>query len=201
VPHIYHRGPAQDDLYALFRLQARRARCDLSSCIDLAHPLALSERRRRALKKAQRAGITLEEGVPLIVEIWPVLEHHLAQRHGAQPVHSAAQMLDLAQRFPEQIRVVAACHEKRVIAGAVLFVAAPVVHAQYIASSELGHELSALDLVFQHQIQAARDMNARFFDFGISNEDQGRSLNNGLHRFKCEFGAGGVVYEHYEVTL
>jgi predicted N-acyltransferase len=195
------RGPAQDDLYALSRLHAHRVRCDLSSCIDLAHPLALSERRRRALKKAQRAGIALEQGAHFIAELWPVLEHNLAQRHGAQPVHGAVQMQELAQRFPDRIRVVVARHEKRVIAGAVLFIAAPVVHTQYIASSELGHELSALDLVFQHQIQAARDMNARFFDFGISNEDQGRVLNEGLHRFKSEFGAGGVVHEHYEVAL
>ena len=31
VPHIYHHAPAQDDLYALFRLGAKRVRCDLSS--------------------------------------------------------------------------------------------------------------------------------------------------------------------------
>ena len=45
VPHIYQRAPAQDDLYALFRLDARRVRCELSSCITLAHPLPVSERR------------------------------------------------------------------------------------------------------------------------------------------------------------
>src|SRR5713101_8013590 len=33
VPYIYHRAPSNDDLYALFRLGARRYRCDLSSTI------------------------------------------------------------------------------------------------------------------------------------------------------------------------
>ena len=201
VPHIYHHAPAQDDLYALFRLGAKRVRCDLSSCIDLAHPLPVSERRRRALKKAQRAGLTLDTGAHLADELWPVLEANLAQRHGQKPVHSLPEMRMLLERFPQAIRVHVARLEKQVIAGTVLFIAGRVRHTQYIASNALGHETGALDLVFDRQIQEARDMNAQFFDFGISNEDGGRSLNLGLHRFKSEFGAGGAVHEFYEIDL
>ena len=201
VPHIYQRAPAQDDLYALFRLDAKRVRCDLSSCIDLAHPLPISERRRRALKKAQRAGLTLETGAPLADELWPVLEANLAQRHDQKPVHSLAQIRLLLERFPQAIRIHVARLEKQVIAGTVLFIAGAVSHTQYIASNALGHETGALDLVFDQQIREARAMNCDHFDFGISNEDQGRSLNLGLHRFKSEFGAGGVVHEFYEIDL
>lgn len=201
VPHIYHRAPAQDDLYALFRLDAKRVRCDLSSCIDLAHPLPTSERRRRALKKAQRAGLTLETGAHLAEELWPVLEANLTQRHGQKPVHSLAEIRLLLERFPQAISITVARLEKQAIAGTVLFIAGAVCHTQYIASNALGHETGALDLVFDRQIQEARDLNAQFFDFGISNEDGGRSLNEGLHRFKSEFGAGGVVHEFYEIDL
>ncbi len=201
VPHIYQRAPAQDDLYALFRLDAKRVRCDLSSCIDLAHPLPVSERRRRALKKAQRAGLTLEAGAPLVADLWPVLEANLAERHDQKPVHSLAEIQLLLERFPQAIRICVARLEKQAIAGTVLFIAGGVCHTQYIASNALGHETGALDFVFDRQIQEARDMRARFFDFGISNEDGGRSLNEGLHRFKSEFGAGGVVHEYYEIDL
>jgi lipid II:glycine glycyltransferase (peptidoglycan interpeptide bridge formation enzyme) len=45
------------------------------------------------------------------------------------------------------------------------------------------------------------DLGARYFDFGISNEQEGRILNEGLYRFKVSFGAGGVVHEFYEVEL
>jgi len=56
LPFIYGTMPAQDDLYALFRLGAQRVRCDLSCSIDLvAARRPLSERRRRGLKKAQAA--------------------------------------------------------------------------------------------------------------------------------------------------
>lgn len=201
VPHIYHRAPVQDDLYALFRLDAKRVRCDLSSCIDLAHPLPVSERRRRALKKAQRAGLTLESGTHLADDLWPVLEANLAERHGQKPVHTLAEIQLLLERFPQAIQITVARLEKQVIAGTVLFIAGGVCHTQYIASNALGHETGALDLVFDRQITQARDMKAQFFDFGISNEDGGRSLNEGLHRFKSEFGAGGVVHEFYEIDL
>ena len=201
VPHIYHRAPAQDDLYALFRQGARRVRCELSSCIDLAHPLPVSERRRRALKKAQRAGLTLDSGAHLADELWPVLEANLAERHGQKPVHSLAQIRLLLERFPQAIGITVARLEKQAIAGTVLFITGGVCHTQYVASNALGHETGALDLVFDRQITEAREMKAQFFDFGISNEDAGRSLNQGLHRFKSEFGAGGVVHEYYEIDL
>ena len=201
VPHIYHRAPAQDDLYALFRLDARRVRCDLSSCITLAHPLPVSERRRRSLKKAQRAGLRLESGAHLLGELWPVLQANLAERHGQQPVHSLAEISALAGLFPQAVGVAVARLEKQVVAGTVLFIAGPVTHTQYIASNALGHAAGALDFVFDAQIREARDRQALYFDFGNSNEEQGRALNLGLHRFKSEFGAGGVVHEHYEIDL
>ena len=130
-----------------------------------------------------------------------MVEDNLARAHGLKPVHRLAEIVTLADRFPQQIRCVVATHDKQVIAGLVLYLTPTAVHAQYIASSEAGQALHALDLLFDRAIDDALAMNARFFDFGISTVEQGRVLNVGLHRFKAEFGAGGVVHEHYEVTL
>ena len=201
VPYIYALAPAQDDVYALYRLDAQRVRCDLTSCIDLAHPLPRSERRRRGLKKAQRANLAVESGVDQLDALWPVIEENLARSHGLQPVHTLAQMQVLATRFPRHIACRVARHEKRVVAGLVLFVTPRVTHAQYIASSEEGQALCALDLLFDHAIGEAQVMQQRYFNFGVSTEDGGRMLNEGLHRFKSEFGTGGVVHEHHEVML
>lgn len=201
VPHIYALAPAEDDLWALFRLDARRVRCDLSNCIDLTHRLPPSERRRRALKKAREAGLAIEQGAAHLARLWPVVEDNLARAHDLRPVHRLADIETLADRFPRQVQCVVATHEMQVIAGLVLYLTPRVVHAQYIASSETGQALHALDLLFDHAIDDARAMNARFFDFGISTVEQGRVLNEGLHRFKAEFGAGDIVHEHYEVAL
>lgn len=200
VPHIYALAPAQDDLYALFRLGAERVRCDLSSCIDLAHRLPTSDRRRRALRKAHEAGLAIAHGNDRLAALWPVLEDNLARAHGLKPVHTRAEIETLADRFPLQLRCLVALHQQQVVAGLVIYRTPRVTHAQYIAASERGQALHALDLLFQRAIDDAQQDGARYFDFGISTVEQGRVLNEGLHRFKSEFGAGGVVHEHYEVT-
>lgn len=201
VPTMYQRAPAQDDLYALFRLRSACVRSDLASCIELAHPLPRSERRARGLKKAQRAGLSIEAGAGALAELWPVLTDNLQRAHGLKPVHDLGQITLLQQRFPQQIQVRVARAEKRVVAGLVLFMTHKCTHAQYIASNAEGQSMGALDLLFDAAIVEARAAGATFFDFGNSSEEQGRVLNEGLHRFKSEFGAGGVVHEHHEIQL
>jgi len=201
LPHIYHRSPAQDDLYALFRVGAQRTSCNLASCIDLAHSLELSERRRRGLTKANKAGLHYASGMEHAPALWSVLEQNLRDKHGSSPTHNLDQILDLAQRFPEYINFEVAVDGADVVAGCVVFVIGAVRHLQYIASSEVGQAQSALDGLFNALIQRARTDCARYFDFGTSNEEHGRVLNEGLYRFKSEFGGGGVAYECYELDL
>lgn len=200
IPHIYTKAPAQDDLYALFRLGAQRVRCDLSCTIDLANRQAPSERRRRGLKKAQKA-VTLSSDPALLGELWAVIAQNLARKHDARPVHTLGELALLIDRFPAQITIRCALLEGRVEAGVVFFNSSYVWHAQYIAASERGYEVSALDAVFDAAITAARATGARYFDFGISNEDDGKLLNDGLYRFKAEFGGGGVAHEFWEIEL
>lgn len=199
VPHIYHRVPGQDDLYALFRLNARRYRCDLSCTIDFARREAPSSRRIRAAKQATKNGIQVETGANLAPRLWAVLEENLAEKHGVKPVHSLAEILQLEALFPSNVEFVAGLHDGAVVAGVVLFRTERVSHAQYIASSSSGAKLHALDAVLEHCIRAAQARSMRYFDFGISNERDGRHLNSGLHRFKSEFGGGGVVHEFFEL--
>lgn len=200
VPFFYHQGPAQDDLWALFRLDATRVRCDLSSTIDLDFPLPLGSRRKRSLAKAKKAGVTVVEGSAHLAELWDVLAENLDRKHGSAPVHRIDEIRLLADRFPDSVRCVAARLDGALVAGVVLFDTPIARHAQYIAASEDGQRVSALDAVFEHCIAAARRSGQRWFDFGISNERDGR-LNQGLHRFKSEFGSGGAVHEHYQLPL
>jgi hypothetical protein len=201
VPWIYHRRPMADDLYALFRLDAVRTRCDLSCAIDLEDGPRLSSRRRRGFAKAERSGVEVAWGAQVLRELWPVVEQNLATRHGARPVHTAAEIGLLAELFPEEIAVAVARLGGAPVAGVVLFQSVRVMHAQYIASSAAGNDAAALDLVFGECIERARGRGARFFDFGTSNREEGRVLNAGLYEFKRQFGGGGVAYERYELDL
>jgi Acetyltransferase (GNAT) domain len=200
VPHIYASEPAQDDLYALFRLGARRVRCDLSCTIDLASTRPVSARRRRALKKADKAVILCDD-TTLLPALWRVLEQNLAREHGARPVHSLVEIQDLWRRAPDSLRLRCALVGSSVEAGVVLFNTPRSWHAQYIAASEKGYEVAALDAVFDTLIRDARNSAARYFDFGTSNTEGGRVLNDGLYRFKAEFGGGGVLHEFHELSL
>jgi hypothetical protein len=200
IPHIYSSSPTQDDIYALFRLGADRYRCDLSTAIDLESRLKPSERRRRALRKANQSGLVLVESIEHLPEFWQVLADNLAEKHQVKPVHTLAEIHGLASRFPDAIKLVCALKDGEVMGGTVLFITPRVFHAQYTASSAAGYETNALDAVFQHCIEMALG-NGRFFDFGVSSEKEGRILNEGLCRFKTEFGGTGVVHEFYHLPL
>lgn len=200
LPHIYTGTPAQDDLYALFRLGATRIRCDLSSTISLADRRPRTERRRRALKKALNQ-VTVEWDIVAWPLVWQLIADNLARKHGATPVHSADELTLLHQRFPQHIRVASARCGDTPVAAVVLFNSQHVWHAQYIASSEEGHDAHALDAIFEAAIEKAKHAEARYFDFGTSNEEAGKILNAGLYQFKSEFGGGGVAHEFYQLNL
>lgn len=199
-PMIYSKIPAQDDLYSLFRMGARRTVCNLSCSIDLNRPWESSERRQRSLKKALKSVVVLQDMSDLKA-FWQILEENLSREHGAKPVHSFSEIEELIKLFPENLRILTAQISGSVVAGVLLFVTNQVWHCQYIAANTQGYEVSALDAVFNEGFKAAQNQGARFFDFGTSNTDGGKILNDGLYQFKAEFGGGGVAYEVYELDL
>ena len=78
-----------------------------------------------------------------------------------------------------------------------LFITPQVVHAQYISATPEGKHLHAIDAIFRKVLtEDYRD--CRYFDFGISNEDRGRYLNEGLIYQKEGFGGRAVCYDWYD---
>jgi hypothetical protein len=200
VPHIYHLVPS-DDLYALFCLGAVRYRCDLSATLDLALPLMYSRMRQRNLKNAWQYGVTTAFGAEYLEPYWTVLEENLATRHSARPAHTLHEIESLRRRFPREIECAVSMVEGEVVSGVVLFRTPQVIHVQYSASTPRGNAVNAQTAIMDHVIEGSRVSGARYFDFGTSNEHEGRILNEGLHEFKVGFGAGGMVHEHYELDL
>jgi hypothetical protein len=201
VPRIYHRRPADDDLYALFRHDAVRYRVDLSCAVEIANRATPSARRRRTLRRAERAGVRVGWTDDRLSEFMEVVTENLETRHGLQPVHTVTELEDLRSRFPSEIRLLGATIDDELVGGMLLFVTPTTLHAQYIASSSLGRSVGAVDAVAEAAIDVGRELSARYFNLGISTEDEGRLLNEGLHSFKAEFGGGGVVHEFFELDL
>lgn len=200
VPAIYHRNPAEEETYALWRCGARLTGCSLSSAIDLASPRGFNENSRRNRRKAETAEITAAADNK-IDEFWSMLGEVLDERHGVKPVHTLDEITMLQRRFPSEIRLFAARNASgTMVAGTLMFMTDTVAHAQYIASSSEGRANGALPALFAH-ILAHECGNRRYLDFGISTENGGILLNEGLHHQKYGMGGRGVVYPVYTITL
>jgi WxcM-like, C-terminal. len=200
MPYIYHRLPAEEDLYALFRLGATLHSRAISSVVDLKDRLPMRELRRRGVKKALGAGVTCTESTDFTA-FWPILAEVLQTKHGRTPVHTLDEMLLLHERFPENIRLFLALgSDGNPLAGTVVYETERVAHAQYIAASAEGKALGALDCLFDWLI-TERYADKAYFDFGISTEQGGTWLNEGLLFQKEGFGARAVVYDAYEIRF
>ena len=200
VPHIYHRYPCEEDLYALFRHQATLAEVNVSTTIDLTCPLPLDRGNKSGANAARKAGITVGPSEDW-QGYWQLLSSLLDERYGTRPVHTLDEMLLLRDRFPGNIVLHTATLDGSLLAGVVMYLSQPVAHCQYIGASPQGKDSKALTLLFAHLIDTYQQLGYRYFDFGISNEDHGRYLNEGLVRQKSRLGGRGIVYNTYRLDL
>jgi hypothetical protein len=201
VPHVYHRVPADDDLYALFRLQAVRSRCDVASVIDLRNRLPPSTRRTRSLRKAQRAGIHVVRGGEHLDALWSVIAGRLADKFDTEPLHDATALAWMQTLVPDRVECVVGLLDGSVVAGVVVFRTGQVDHAQYIAADDRGYRTAALDAVLAACLDASEQRGARYFSLGNSTVYGGRVFNESLFSYKSGFGAGAVVHECYDLRL
>lgn len=200
VPHIYHRYPCEEDLYALFRHQARLIETNISTTIGLACPLPLDRGNKSGANAARKAGIQVGPSDDW-QGYWNLLSSLLDERYGTRPVHTLDEMRLLQGRFPNDIRLYTATLHGELLAGVVMYLSQPVAHCQYIGASPQGKDSKALTLLFDYLIGEAMKSGYRYFDFGISNEDHGRYLNEGLVRQKSRLGGRGIVYNTFEIDL
>lgn len=199
IPYIYHSLPADEDLYALFRIKAKLFRRDVTSTIYLPEKIQFQETRCRCIKKAKLANVQVKK-TDCFRSYWKILEENLAKRHKTKPVHSIEEIEYLHSKFPENIKLFVSCKNEDILAGVVIYESRNVAHAQYIASEEKGREIGALDIIFDYLINEYYK-NKKYFDFGISTENDGLYLNEGLIFFKEGFGARGVVHDFYKVNV
>ena len=200
VPHIYHRYPCEEDLYALFRHHAALVETNISTTIDLTCPLPLDRGNKSGANAARKVGIQVGPSEDW-QGYWQVLSSLLDERYGTRPVHTLDEMLLLQGRFPEGIKLYTATLQGELLAGVVMYLSTPVAHCQYIGASPQGKDSKALTLLFEYLIAESQRLGFRYFDFGISNEDHGRYLNEGLVRQKSRLGGRGIAYNTFEIAL
>lgn len=206
IPHIYHLLPSEDELYSLFRKNAQLVSRGASSTVLLSQPFSFSKLRVRQAKKAKKMGCYIEEDGNL-EGFWQILTETLIENHHVNPVHSYSEISLLKERFPNNIKCVTVLDtSQKIIGGTLLFCTPQVIHAQYIATNAYGKKIGALDLLFTYllalyQFEFEQVGQPLYFDFGISTEDGGHYLNEGLIAQKEGFGAHTTIYDEYVIDL
>jgi hypothetical protein len=198
MPAIYHLFPSGEIDYAFFLAQAKLLRRDTLAVIDLLHPLPFSKDRKQSIRRGIANGLHIKEETAFEAFWNDILIPNLQKKHSVKPVHSLAEIESLHKKFPENIRQFNVYKNHEMVAGTTVFVSQNVAHPQYISGRVDKNALGSLDFLYNHLIvDVFKDK--RFFDFGISNEEQGRKLNEGLIFWKESFGARTITQDFYEV--
>ncbi len=199
IPHMYHLLPAEEDLYALFVNDAHLSRRDVSSAVVAGQRPRLARGRKKTLKHVSSLGLKVERSEDFS-QFMAIAEASLQLRHGLRPVHTAAEMQMLANRFPENIKLFALNHNGEMLGGVIIYESKNVAHGQYRHATEFGMELGAFDCIMDVLVNEVY-VNKPYVDFGTSMLDGGRKLNEGLIQNKESYGARATLYDIYELNI
>ena len=198
APHIYYEIPADEDIYSLFANNAIISKVEVSTTINFKSIIKMSKGRKAQISRAKREGVVVEESNDF--EAFIELENAvLAKHHNTKAVHSGAELALLKGRFSENIKLFVARQNGVLLAGCLLFVYKNLVHTQYMASDDKGREIGALDLIISTLLEKYKQ-EKQYFDFGISTENDGRFLNEGLIAQKEGFGGRSVCHTTWKMS-
>jgi hypothetical protein len=198
IPSIYNTFFSDELEYLLFLTKASIFRKDTLSVINLRQKIDYSQTRKSEIKKGKRNGLIIKEEVNFEVFWNKILIPNLKHKYDTKPVHNLDEITKLKRLFPKNIRQFNVYDKDEIIAGTTIFESENVAHAQYISGNESKLINGSLDYLYDNLIKVVFK-DKKFIDFGISNEDQGKKLNNGLSYWKESFGASIIVHDYYVV--
>ncbi len=198
LPTIYHESPSDELQYLMFLMQGNLVRRDVLSVVDLKTKFSFSRDRKNGIKRGIKNNLVVKEE-PNFELFWnEILIPNLEQKFKIKPVHSLEEITYLKSKFPNNIRQFNVYKEGKIIAGTTVFESDFVAHSQYISADDSKNITGSLDFLHNRLITYTF-RNKKYFDFGISNENQGQNINQGLLFWKEGFGARTIVQNFYEI--
>ena len=198
LPTIYHESPSDEMEYLSFILNAKLCRRDCLSVINLETDFEFSSSRAEGIKRGTDLELEWKEEQDF-TSFWnEILIPNLDQKFKTKPVHSLEEITFLKSKFPNNIRQFNVYKQGKIIAGTTVFESDFVSHSQYISADDSKNTTGSLDFLHNRLITYTF-LNKKYFDFGISNENQGKNINNGLLFWKEGFGARTVIQNFYEI--
>lgn len=166
----------EDDVFSLFKSEARTA-----------------------TRKAEKLGVAVKESDDY-ASYYKILKSNLNLRHGVQPAHSLEELIKLKKLFPDEIKLIGAFVDNKMVAGVVNFYCnEKVVLVFYISHNPEYQNYRAVNLLFYTIIKDAVRRGLSYLDFGLFTVNM--DPNWGLGRFKENFGARGILRDTFYLDL
>ena len=198
LPSFYTKFPSEEMEYLSFILNAKLVRRDSLSVLDLKTDYNFSKDRKQAINRGVKNELIVKEESSFELFWNEILIPNLKQKHQAKPVHTIDEITFLKSKFPKNIRQFNVYKEDKIVAGTTIFESENVAHSQYISGNSDKNELGSLDFLHNYLLKGVFSKKD-YFDFGISNENQGRNINQGLLSWKESFGSRTIVQNFYEI--
>ena len=195
VPIHLHRAKFVADLHLLWEMGATIEARQVCSILEAGDELGRTKNRRIARK----AGVCVYQSEDLNVS-HQIVSATLRDRHGVTPTHSIQELKELQRLFPADFKMYLAELDGVYVATAITLRMPSHIHFQYLASTETGRQVQALDAVVEY-VWRNRDSGREGLSFGASTDKSGRLINIGLQEFKEGFGARADFIESYHIPL
>ena len=200
LPEMYSSVSSEEMEYLHFILKSELVRTDISSSMVLEKKYNYSKDRISGIKRGEKNGLVVKE-VNEFKEFWgEILIPNLSIKHHVKPTHSLEEISLLKDKFPKNIRQFNVYKNDKIIGGTTIFETKKVVHSQYISANKEKNILGTLDYL-HHELFTKVFTDGKVFDFGISNENNGQNVNEGLLYWKEGFGARAQVYKQYKIAI
>jgi hypothetical protein len=198
IPKFYNSSFSDELEYCFFLTNSKIIGAGSLLTTDLTKPYFISKTRKESIRRGVKNELVIKEETEFDLFWNEILIPNLNKKFDVNPVHSAAEIIKLHEKFPENIRHFNVYHNNKIVAGTTVFVTQNSAHPQYISGNSDKNELGSLDYLYHHLISDVfKDKN--YFDFGPSNEESGRKINEGLLFWKESFGAKTVIQPYHEV--
>ncbi|HTA82768.1 MAG TPA: GNAT family N-acetyltransferase [Bacteroidia bacterium] len=198
IPFYYHSQHAFEDEYVMQLLKADLFKKDASFLLEMENEVKLQKGKKSNISRAKKENVKINVSTDYSTFWTKVLEPNLMEGHNAKPVHTKEEILLLAGKFPDNIKLFVAECNNELVGGTVLFINNKTVNVQYISASTNGKLLGALDYLFKELLEKYKEY--KYFNFGTASENDGNVLNMGLVNWKEGFGARACSHNFYRVA-
>lgn len=198
---------SEDMQYWAYQRGFQMTRCEMDGAIDLVGLSpdtvlqSLTGKCRNMVRQAERASVEVKLTNDFDA-YWPILEGVLAGRHGTKPTHTVDEIKKLHSLLPQHFRLLSAHQNGRMVGGIVLVtISSSALYTLYMAQEYAVQKDHPMHMLLAEAVKLAIKEKRRVLHLGVSTEDGGKKVNEGLFFFKESFGCRPVRRETWEISF